>query len=82
MVREKGGSEEPPDPPLVTGLILDRHNIIYIFDMKCSKNPQLDRAVEGDPQSRRSGKSVCVAKGVFGYKFVAANHRMCVVLCC
>ena len=26
------------------------------------------------------GRTLGVAKGVFGYKFVAANHRMCVVL--
>ena len=29
------------------------------------------------------GRTLGVAKGVFGYKFVAASHRyLCVVLCC
>ena len=38
------------------------------------------REVGGDPEvgwrgDRRLGRTLWVAKGVFGYKFVAANHR-------
>ena len=49
----------------------------------CSESPQLVSAVERDPRSRRSGKLVGVAKGVFGYKFVElceSSYVRCLML--